>query len=170
MVHLHKNFFWTLWSLALAEKSCKNIKNRRAQVSRLCYFLWLWFYFTILACSRCQFCKWYKYRYWKEGKKGPHFCTRLYDLFLKVYFSESWFLVLFQFMKTWKTRQKCFFPSRGKHVFSLKLLSRLPLKGFFIERIKKIWSILWTLSKEKSKQVFIMASFHFQNQTNLNKI
>ena len=107
----------------------------------------------------------------KRGKKkGPHFCTRLYDLFLKVYFSESWFLVLFQFMKTWKTRQKCFFPSRGKHVFSLKLLSRLPLKGFFIEWIKKIWSILWTLSKEKSKQVFIMASFHFQNQTNLNKI
>ena len=32
----------TLWSLALAKKSCNNINNSRAQVSRLCYFLWLW--------------------------------------------------------------------------------------------------------------------------------
>ena len=29
----------TLWSLALAKKSCNNIKNSRAQVFRLCYFL-----------------------------------------------------------------------------------------------------------------------------------
>ena len=29
----------TLWSLALAKKSCNNINNGRAQVSRLFYFL-----------------------------------------------------------------------------------------------------------------------------------
>ena len=42
--------YFTLWwnkklcslrSLALAKKSCININNSRAQVSRLCYFLWL---------------------------------------------------------------------------------------------------------------------------------
>ena len=32
----------TLWSLELAKKSCNSINNSRAQVSRLCYFLWLW--------------------------------------------------------------------------------------------------------------------------------
>ena len=32
----------TLWSLKLAKKSCNNINNSCAQVSRLCYFLWLW--------------------------------------------------------------------------------------------------------------------------------
>ena len=31
----------TLRSLVLAKKSCNNISNSRAQVSRLCYFLWL---------------------------------------------------------------------------------------------------------------------------------
>ena len=30
----------TLWSLALAKKSCNNISN--TQASRVCYFLWLW--------------------------------------------------------------------------------------------------------------------------------
>ena len=29
------------WSLARAKKCCNNINNSRAQVSRLCYFLWL---------------------------------------------------------------------------------------------------------------------------------
>ena len=33
---------WILWSLALVKNSCNNISNSRAQVSRLCYFLWLW--------------------------------------------------------------------------------------------------------------------------------
>ena len=28
-----------LWNLVLAKKSCSNIKNSRAQLSRLCYFL-----------------------------------------------------------------------------------------------------------------------------------
>ena len=32
----------TLWSLILVKKSCNNINNSRAQVSRLCYSLWLW--------------------------------------------------------------------------------------------------------------------------------
>ena len=36
-----QKFLCTLWSLALAKKSCNNINNSRAQVSRLCYFLWL---------------------------------------------------------------------------------------------------------------------------------
>ena len=31
-----KNFLCTLWSLALAKKSCNNINNSRAQVTRLC--------------------------------------------------------------------------------------------------------------------------------------
>ena len=30
-----------LWSLALAKRSCNKINNSRAQVSWLCYFLWL---------------------------------------------------------------------------------------------------------------------------------
>ena len=38
-----KYFLCTLWSLALAKKSCNNINNSRSQVSRLFYFLWLWF-------------------------------------------------------------------------------------------------------------------------------
>ena len=33
----------TLWSLAQAKKSCNNINNSRALVSRPCYFLWLSF-------------------------------------------------------------------------------------------------------------------------------
>ena len=37
------------WSLALAKKSCNNINNSRAQVSRLCYFLWLWYNYWILT-------------------------------------------------------------------------------------------------------------------------
>ena len=36
-----KKILCTLWSLALAKKSCNNINNSCAQVSRLCYFLWL---------------------------------------------------------------------------------------------------------------------------------
>ena len=36
-----KYFLCTLWSLALAKKSSNNINNSHAQVSRLCYFLWL---------------------------------------------------------------------------------------------------------------------------------
>ena len=35
-----KKYVCTLRSLA--KKSCNNINNSRAQVSRLCYFLWLW--------------------------------------------------------------------------------------------------------------------------------
>ena len=31
----------TLWSLVLAKKCCNDINNSRAQVSRLCYLLWL---------------------------------------------------------------------------------------------------------------------------------
>ena len=38
-----QKFLCNLWSLALVKKSCNNINNRRAQVFRLCYFLWLWF-------------------------------------------------------------------------------------------------------------------------------
>ena len=37
-----KTFLCTMWSLALAKKSCNNINNSRAQVSRLCYFLRIW--------------------------------------------------------------------------------------------------------------------------------
>ena len=36
---LVKFFLSTLWSLALAKKSCNNINNIPSQVSRLCYFL-----------------------------------------------------------------------------------------------------------------------------------
>ena len=41
-------FLCTPWSLALAKKSCNNMNNSRAQVSRLCYFFWLWFYWSVL--------------------------------------------------------------------------------------------------------------------------
>ena len=34
-----KKILCTLWSLALAKKSCNNINNSRVQVSILCYFL-----------------------------------------------------------------------------------------------------------------------------------
>ena len=38
-----KKFLCTLWSLALAKKSCNNINHSHAQVSKLCYFFWLCF-------------------------------------------------------------------------------------------------------------------------------
>ena len=41
-------FLGTLWSLALARKSCNNINNSRPQVSRLYYFLWLCFKLLII--------------------------------------------------------------------------------------------------------------------------
>ena len=37
----------------VAKKSCNNIKNSRAQVSRLCYFLWLWLHYFHLAHFPC---------------------------------------------------------------------------------------------------------------------
>ena len=82
--------------------------------------------FTTLARSRCQFCKWCKYKYGKRGKKRVHrpFCTRLYDLFLKVYFSENWYLALLQFMKIWKTREMFFLFSRFCSCSFHRLLSR----------------------------------------------
>ena len=40
---LAKKILCPLWNLALAKKSCNNINNIHSQVSRLCYFLWLWF-------------------------------------------------------------------------------------------------------------------------------
>ena len=114
MVHLHKNFFWTLWSLALAEKSCKNIKNRRAQASRLYYFLWLWFYFTILARSRCQFCKWYKYRYWKEGKKRSTLLYKIVWFISKGLFFGKLIFGIVPIYENLKDSSKNFFPFSWK--------------------------------------------------------
>ena len=48
-----KIFLCTLWNLPLVKKSCNNINNNRAQVSRLCYFLWLcinWPNFIVWLC------------------------------------------------------------------------------------------------------------------------
>ena len=47
--HFGKRNLCTLWSLALAKKSCNNINYSHVQVSRLRYFLWLWFY-IIIGC------------------------------------------------------------------------------------------------------------------------
>ena len=38
-----------MWSLALSKKSCNNINNSTVQVSRLCYFVWLWIW---TCCTR----------------------------------------------------------------------------------------------------------------------
>ena len=67
------------------------------RLEKQCWTLQQCWTFTTLARFRCQFCKWCKYRYGKTGKKRVHplFGTRLYDLFLKVYFSENWFLQSF---------------------------------------------------------------------------
>ena len=38
-----KKLLCTLWGLVPAKKSCNNINNSHVQVSRIYYFLWLWY-------------------------------------------------------------------------------------------------------------------------------
>ena len=55
---------YTLWSLALVKKSCNSINNSRAQVTRLCYSLWLWFDWILTYEKHA--CK--KSTSWKVGR------------------------------------------------------------------------------------------------------
>ena len=59
---------YILWSLALAKKSCNNINNSRAQVSRLSYFFWLWFAVLLCRCVSIMGCS------WECGRLLPRIC------------------------------------------------------------------------------------------------
>ena len=131
------------------------------RLEKQCWTLQQCWTFTTLARSRCQFCKWCKCRYGKRGKKRIHppFCIRLYDLFLKVYFSENWFLALFQFM----TCEKCFFHS----VVSAHVPFTVFSQGGFYCTEKENLVYLFNVIKEKTKTNFYYHSIMFSKQ---NKI
>ena len=121
--------------------------------------------FTTLAYCPGQLCKWCKYSYGKREKKRVHppFCIRLYDLFLKVCFLESWFLVLFQFMKILKTREKCF--------FYLVVPTHAPLTVFsqwgFYRTVKENLVYLFNTIEGKTKTNFYYSNVIFSKR---NKI
>ena len=103
---------------------------------------------------------------WKKGKKRVHppFCTRLYDLFLKVYFLENWFLALFQFMKIWKTREKCFFYS----VVSAHIPFAVFSQGGFYRTEKENLVYLFNTINGKTKTNFYYHTV--KTKQNLNKL
>ena len=135
------------------------------RLEKQCWTLQQCWTFTRLAHSRCQFCKWCKYRYGRMGKKRVHpsFCTRLYDLFLKVYFSENWFLALLQFMKIWKTHQKIFFHS----VVSAHVPFTVFSQGGFYSSQKENLVYLFNTIEGKTKTIFYYHTVIFSKQ---NKI
>ena len=139
------------------------------RLEKQCWTLQQCWTFTTLAGSRCQFCKWCKYRCGKRGKKRAHppFWTRLYNLFLKVYFLENWFLALFQFMKIWKTREKCFFHS----VVSAHVLFTVFSQGAFYRTEKENLVYLFNTIEGKTKTNFYYHTVIFSKKTQiLNEI
>ena len=135
------------------------------RVEKQCWTFQQCWAFTTLARSRCQFCKWCKYRYGKRGKKRVHppLCTRLCDLFLKVYFSGSWFLGLFQFMKIWKTFEKLF--------FHLVVSAQAPLTIFsqwgFYRTEKENLVYLFKTIEGKTKTNFYYGTVIFSKQSKI---
>ena len=121
------------------------------RLEKQCWTLQHWFALAINSSSGAN-----------KGKKKvyPPFCTRLYNLFSKVYFSEKWFLALFQFMKIRKIREKCFFHS----VAFAQVPFTVFFQGVFCSREKENLVIFSTLSKEKLKQIFIITTIIFSKQ------
>ena len=114
------------------------------RLEKQCWTLQQCWTFATLARSRCQFCKWCKCRYGKRVKRRGHspFCTRLYDLSLKVYFLENWFLALFQFIKIWETREKCFFHSVVSAYVPFTIFSQ---RGFYRTEKESLFYLFSTI-------------------------
>ena len=95
------------------------------RLEKQCWTLQHWFALAINSSSGAN-----------KGKKKvyPPFCTRLYNLFSKVYFSEKWFLALFQLWKSERSVKNVF----SIQSLSLKFLSAFSFKEFFVAEKKKI--------------------------------